>query len=197
MIKDPIKRKESVRICTINWKAKYPDRAKESARAASKRWRQKHLEQARAAGRESERKRRARPEVKALRHRWKQNNREKCILYARRTLCKKHGITIDRYNEMLVAQNGVCAICDKPETEGSGWLAIDHDHLCCPGLHSCGKCIRGLICTKCNQGLGCFGESAEALSKAEGYIRAWVTSVPHDVRQAISDSADRLLQVMA
>lgn len=27
---------------------------------------------------------------------------------------------------------------------------VDHDHDCCPGGWSCGRCVRGLICSECN-----------------------------------------------
>jgi len=36
---------------------------------------------------------------------------------------------------------------DKPEAS----LHVDHDHNCCNGVKSCGKCVRGIICNRCNK----------------------------------------------
>ena len=34
----------------------------------------------------------------------------------------------------------------------------DHDHKCCSGVKTCGKCIRGLLCSHCNRALGLLKE---------------------------------------
>jgi len=70
-------------------------------------------------------------------------------------------ISLDRYNEMLAKQGGVCAICSTPPAQQM--LAVDHDHSCCPGKTSCGSCVRGLLCSDCNTSLGKFKDSKELL----------------------------------
>jgi hypothetical protein len=85
-------------------------------------------------------------------------------------------ISEHRYQELLDSQNGVCAICKKPETriaKGSlCQLSVDHDHSCCPGKKSCGSdtCIRGLLCTKCNTALGLLDESIENIDSLRAYL---------------------------
>lgn len=66
---------------------------------------------------------------------------------------KKYGITREQYEALSDAQGGRCAICDGLPT-GSTYLVVDHDHFCCPGDTTCGKCLRGLLCGPCNLKLG-------------------------------------------
>lgn len=82
---------------------------------------------------------------------------------------ERYGLTPEQYLDMEEAQGSVCAICKQPETKKKR-LAIDHDHSCCSGLKSCGKCVRGLLCTTCNNGLGSFKDSAELLLAAKAYL---------------------------
>lgn len=82
-----------------------------------------------------------------------------------------HGITAERYAEMLAAQGGVCAICRKACSTGRR-LAVDHDHSCCPGSRSCGQCIRGLLCMKCNAGLGHLDDNYDLVMTAAAYLLA-------------------------
>lgn len=70
-------------------------------------------------------------------------------------LLNKYNISVDQYDFMLKEQDYRCRLCGELETIVSQnghrrKLAVDHDHNCCPGSKSCGKCIRGLLCFRCN-----------------------------------------------
>lgn len=79
----------------------------------------------------------------------------------------EYGITLARYNEMLAKQNGLCAICGKPETETMRGklkpLSVDHDH-------KTGK-IRGLLCNNCNRAVGLLKEDIRTVSSMLTYLR--------------------------
>lgn len=67
----------------------------------------------------------------------------------------QYRLTVQEYEAILMNQNGLCAIC-KTNEPGGRWNIwnVDHDHKCCPGKKSCGKCVRGLLCQTCNVILG-------------------------------------------
>ena len=83
----------------------------------------------------------------------------------------KYGMTTDEYAAKLREQGGGCAVCGKTPEENGKDLAVDHDHSCCPGERSCGKCVRGLLCDTCNRGVGHFKDSTELLLAAVAYLR--------------------------
>lgn len=66
----------------------------------------------------------------------------------KKSIKQKYKIDYDTYLEM--AKNG-CQICGE-FTERH--LQVDHDHSCCNGGYSCGKCVRGVLCNRCNQTAG-------------------------------------------
>jgi hypothetical protein len=69
-------------------------------------------------------------------------------------LKRRFRMTVEQYDALLGEQGGVCAICKQPEKAGRR-LAVDHDRDCCPDRQkTCGECVRGLLCTACNQFLG-------------------------------------------
>lgn len=81
-----------------------------------------------------------------------------------RSLQIKYNIALADYLRMHRQQNHRCAICRRKRK-----LYVDHDHACCKGQRSCGKCVRGLLCCGCNLFVGRI-EKAPALDAALTYI---------------------------
>lgn len=67
-------------------------------------------------------------------------------------LRRYYNLTLKRYLEILARQGGVCGICGDPPPEDT-LFHVDHDHSCCSGERTCGLCIRGLLCARCNLGI--------------------------------------------
>lgn len=84
-----------------------------------------------------------------------------------------YGITLAQYNTLLEQQGGVCAICKATNPSGRD-LCVDHDHRCCPGARSCGKCVRSLLCSRCNIGIGQFLDDPMVMRVAAAYIERWL-----------------------
>jgi len=74
---------------------------------------------------------------------------------------RNFGLTLAQFEEMQIAQNGQCAICQKPPKGRD--LDVDHDH-------NTGA-IRGLLCRNCNLMLGKINDRVEVLEKAIQYLR--------------------------
>src|ERR1017187_3363122 len=98
---------------------------------------------------------------------YRAKNRELLREYS---LMRKYGVTIEQYNQLFANQNGVCAICGKPETtvnrKGAPPRRLSVDH-----SHATGK-VRGLLCRGCNQGIGNFQEDEQRMSLAIQYLRS-------------------------
>jgi hypothetical protein len=86
---------------------------------------------------------------------------------------RNHKITTEKFNEMLSLQEHKCAIC---KNEFIDTPVIDHDHSCCLGRYSCGKCTRGLLCRTCNTGLGFFKDKMDNLENAIKYLQKSLTN---------------------
>lgn len=94
-------------------------------------------------------------------------------------LKRKFGMTVDEYDAFLVAHGGRCAICGHEPAEGTR-LHLDHDHE--------SKAVRGMLCVRCNNGLGQFQEDPALLERAvdylqvEGFVPGGVAELENSVR---------------
>ena len=81
---------------------------------------------------------------------------------------KHMGLSIEWYD----AQPKECAICGTNDPGKQGWC-LDHDHNCCGyGVRQgCVKCIRGLLCSNCNAGIGFFNDDIDRLLSAVAYLK--------------------------
>ncbi|MYY03042.1 MULTISPECIES: endonuclease VII domain-containing protein [unclassified Streptomyces] len=84
----------------------------------------------------------------------------------------RYGLTQAELTAMREASGGRCTLCGRENTTGRQ-LAVDHDHGCCSGTRSCGKCVRGLLCGSCNTGLGMFKDSPDLLRTAIAYLEKY------------------------
>lgn len=79
-------------------------------------------------------------------------------------LQKKFGITESDYEVMVATQGGKCAICGTTEPRGNGHKKFHVDHCHRTGL------VRGLLCSRCNLGLGAFLDDVSVLQRAIEYL---------------------------
>lgn len=95
--------------------------------------------------------------------RWKTNLRKKLgkrgyTLYLRESnLRNLYHLTAEQYSMLFVRQANLCP-CGVLLTE-EVIPNVDHNHSCCPGRKSCGKCVRGILCRRCNRVLGLLNEN--------------------------------------
>lgn len=84
----------------------------------------------------------------------------------------RYGITLDERTSMLERQGGKCLICGAVETDDDR-LNVDHDHRCCvSSTQTCGACVRGLLCGRCNRSIGLVNDDLEVLRSLMKYIKA-------------------------
>ena len=81
-------------------------------------------------------------------------------------LKQKYGLTIEQFDELLRRQNYACGICERPFDRTPH---VDHCHLT--------DWVRGLLCRRCNLGLGNFEDNPAFLVKAARYMARWLLHV--------------------
>jgi len=91
-----------------------------------------------------------------VKHPRKEYYKKFCLKY-------KYNLTCDEWDKLYKKQEGCCAICGVHQSELGEALCVDHDH-------ETSK-IRGLLCKKCNLGIGNLKHDAENCLKAYQYLR--------------------------
>lgn len=91
---------------------------------------------------------------------WAAGNRQKMQGYRLR---HRYGLEPEEYAQLLEIQGGVCAICHRDPNDSKETLAVDHCHQA--------QVIRGLLCDRCNRGIGLLGDDPANLEAAAEYIR--------------------------
>lgn len=77
----------------------------------------------------------------------------------------QYNLTPERYFSLLARFEGKCWMCRKSKAR-----QIDHDHSCCSGKTSCGKCVRGILCGPCNKFLGYIRDSLQVALNMAWYL---------------------------
>lgn len=88
----------------------------------------------------------------------------------RRHIRSKYGISLEEWGALFAAQGSKCAICNSLNPRGIGWH-VDHDHACHPKDSGCRQCVRGILCSPCNQALGLMKDDPARMLAAIAYLK--------------------------
>lgn len=94
---------------------------------------------------------------------YKRTESERRKLNRNYALKRNFGITDEEYSKMLISQGGKCKICNIHQNNLPKPLYVDHCHN--------SKKVRGLLCQKCNAGLGMFKENTNIMMTAIEYLK--------------------------
>jgi len=94
----------------------------------------------------------------------KENPDRRKIIVKKDNYKRRYGLSVEDKQSMIDKQNALCAICKRP-------LKSTHD-VCVDHCHDTNK-VRGILCRKCNLGIGHFDDSIKYLKDAIKYLRKW------------------------
>ncbi len=86
-----------------------------------------------------------------------------------RLILKRRGLELDQFHARFESQDFSCAICgDELVLGGKRGAHVDHCHVT-------GK-VRGILCARCNLGIGNFRDDPSHMVTASQYINKWRTA---------------------
>jgi len=129
-----------------------------SSKCSNKNWQKNNKERYKTSKKEAQNKRKLDNPEKYYAERRKNARKNQKWSYIKR----QYNLTKDQYFLMLDLQNSRCKICNNI-FENSAKTHIDHDH-------NTGK-VRGILCQKCNHGLGMFNDNIQLFYNAIQYLQ--------------------------
>lgn len=148
-------RKLAMREYVRKYRLNNPEKVKQCGRESKRRWRKKNPGLNTERMREWRKNHPGRDAEIARRYR-KRNSRD----LLKQQLLRYYGIAVEVYDILYRRQQGKCAICLNPPKKHR--LCVDH-------CHKTGK-IRGLLCRRCNAGLGLLQDSKKIIRRALKYL---------------------------
>lgn len=150
--KDPAKKRAYAKAYYESHREYYTERSlawraanREKANAWARRWRAAHTDRARATNR-----------------RWSKAHPDRTRELRIEAKFRRYGLTLDQYHALLERQGEQCAICRCVIKPVGRETHIDHDHV--------SGTVRGLLCERCNVGLGSFKDRPGVLRAAAAYL---------------------------
>lgn len=149
-------------------KSKYYKKHKLRLKAYKKEWRLKRLPIIQVQS--SEYYRNNSEKIRARSALWRRNNKARSAESMKnRQLRVLYGVDRKWLRNTIKAQGGRCALCECTRPGGPGTWNVDHDHK--------DLIIRGLLCSRCNRGLGYFDDDAVIIKAAAMYLRVACTGL--------------------
>ena len=147
---------EKVKKCNKQWRENNPDKVKEYQKQWEKDNPRNRTEWGKQYYKDNKEK------INKRFNQWAKDNPEKHKNGQRESKLKcKYGLSHEDWLAMWEGQDGKCKICEKPFINLSKAF-VDHDH-------KTGK-IRGLLCSKCNGGIGFFDDNQKLIMRAINYL---------------------------
>jgi hypothetical protein len=104
----------------------------------------------------------------------------------------KYRMTKADWQKIFDEQKGCCYLCGVDLGEAlkrKRGVHIDHNHSCCARERTCGRCIRGLACHRCNQGIGAFFDDPERMRRAADALE--LAQIRLKARRAALENSER------